>query len=225
MHNKRRGRPEGDEERRARAGRRLDGDRAAHRDVSCFTIARPRPLPTGALAAVLVVEEEAVEGVRQVVRRGARARCPTTASRRAARVDGHGPAAAASRAARSRPGSRRPGAAGRGRPRPTTRRLPPQRATPNSRADASCRATASRATSARSTGSRETENSCRFIRARSSRSRTSRSSRRASTQDRPRRLLRRERALGEALGVAADRGQRRLQLVADREQEVPLALA
>ena len=44
-------------------------------------------------------------------------------------------------------------------------------------------------------------------------------------EDRPRSLVGAERALAEALGVAADRGERRLQLVADREQEVALALA
>ena len=36
--------------------------------------------------------------------------------------------------------------------------------------------------------------------------------------------LRRDDAVGEALGVAADRGQRRLQLVADREQERALGV-
>ena len=43
--------------------------------------------------------------------------------------------------------------------------------------------------------------------------------------DHPRRLVGAERAVGESLGVAADRRQRRLQLVADREQEVALGLA
>ena len=42
-------------------------------------------------------------------------------------------------------------------------------------------------------------------------------------EDDPRRLLSRERSLREPLGVAADRGQRRLQLMADREQEGALA--
>ena len=86
--------------------------------------------------------------------------------------------------------------------------------------------TASRATSARSTGSLRTENSLRFMRARSSRSRTSRSSRpRLEPDDRARASSGVERSVGQALGVAADRRQRRLQLVADREQEVPLGLA
>ena len=43
--------------------------------------------------------------------------------------------------------------------------------------------------------------------------------------DDARRLIGAERAVGEALGVAADRCQRRLQLVAHREQEVALGLA
>ena len=63
------------------------------------------------------------------------------------------------------------------------------------------------------------------MRARSSRSRTSRSSRPASRAIIARRLVGLERAVGEPLGIAADRGQRRLQLVADREQEVALGLA
>ena len=108
------------------------------------------------------------------------------------------------------------------------RLLRPRRAsaTPNSRAAASCAARPPRARPRRGRPARcATENSLRFIRARSSRSRTSRSSRRASTQDRPRGLVGVERAVGEALGVAADRRQRRLQLVAHREQEVALGLA
>ena len=43
--------------------------------------------------------------------------------------------------------------------------------------------------------------------------------------DRARRLVGVERTVGETLGVAADGGQRRLQLVAHREQEVALGLA
>ena len=43
--------------------------------------------------------------------------------------------------------------------------------------------------------------------------------------DRAGRLVGTERTVGETFRVAANRGQRRLQLVADREQEVPLGLA
>ena len=44
-------------------------------------------------------------------------------------------------------------------------------------------------------------------------------------RDRLRRVLHRDRAVAQSLGVAADRRQRRLQLVADGEEEVPLRLA
>ena len=149
-----------------------------------------------------------------------------TTSRPGRGADGDRAAAAASRAARSRPGSRRPAAAGRGRPRPRASSPSADSATPNSRAVASCRRDRLARRPRRGRPPRgETENSCRFIRARSSRSRTSRSSRRDSTR------IVRDASSGvnapspSALGVAADRGQRRLQLVADREQEVPLALA
>ena len=53
---------------------------------------------------------------------------------------------------------------------------------------------------------------------------TSRSSRRASARHGRGRLARVDRAVLDRLGVAADRGERRLQLVADREEEVPLRL-
>ena len=133
------------------------------------------------------------------------------------------PPGAASRAGRSRPGSTPPGAPGRGRPRPRTRparrparprtRAPrpragglpgarrrrgrPARAGPRTRCAASAPGRAGRGRAARACGTRA-----------------------GSCAPRPRR----ERALTEALGVAADRRQRRLQLVAHREQEVPLGL-
>ena len=44
-------------------------------------------------------------------------------------------------------------------------------------------------------------------------------------RDRPGSLVRLEGAVGQALRVAADRGQRRLELMAHREQEVALGLA
>ena len=44
-------------------------------------------------------------------------------------------------------------------------------------------------------------------------------------EDRLRRSLGREGAVGKSFRVTSDRGQRRLQLVADREQEAPFRLA
>ena len=144
----------------------------------------PEPAPDGTLAAVLVVEEESVERVREVVERRAPGRCP-----------------------------RRPGGAGSARtvtvpPRGVSRSAFSTRfdATWSSRSwsastqdglplgrqgDAELRARRPRAARPPRVRPRRgrpargcIENSRRFIRARSSRSRTSRSSRRDSTQDR-----------------------------------------
>ena len=80
------------------------------------------------------------------------------------------------------------------------------------------------ASSPRSTGSARTENERRRRRARSSRSPTSRSRRRASRSITEPGRLGLEHAVLERLRVAADRGQRRLQLVADREEEGALGV-
>ena len=203
----------------------LDLDVAAHRGRELLDDREPEPAADRPVAADLVVEVEALERVRHVVGRDARGRC-----RRRARRPGVARAPSPSR--RRRLAQRVLDEVRRDLQQPVVVGLDPRLVALGGERDAEVArrapragATASRATSARSTGSRRTENSLRFMRARSSRSRTSRSSRLASSE-----IVRAassgvERALGEPFRVAADRGQRRLQLVADREQEVALGLA
>ena len=115
-------------------GRAPHRDVAAHRARELLHDREAEAAPDRALLAVLVVEEEAVERVREVVRRRGPGPVSATASR--PRLDdARSPTRrAASRGARSRRGSRRPGASGRGRPRPTTPSPSALSATPNSRA-------------------------------------------------------------------------------------------
>ena len=138
---------------------------------------------------------------------------------------GHRAGRAVSRAARSRPGSRRPGAPGRDRPRPSD-------SSPS--ADERDAEVARRGLVPRDRLARDLGEVDRLAPDRELVPVHPREVEQVAheplepprlEQDRPRCLVGAERPLAEPLGVAADRGQRRLQLVADREQEVPLALA
>ena len=197
---------------------------AAHRRRELLDDREPEPAADRPVRADLVVEVEALERVRQVVRGDARAGVGDGESAPARRATVTRPPArrlaervldevrrdlqqavvvgldprlvAGRRAARPRTRAPRPRAGRPPRARP--RRGRPARGGPRTRCGSSAPGRAGRGRAARAGRASST-----IVRAASSGSNA------------PSR---------EALGVAADRGQRRLQLVADREQEVALGL-